>query len=129
MKRVLTILLITLNLMLTTCYTAPAEKGVLEGNVTIGPLQPVEQPGEKPPIPCEVYEARKIMVYNKNGKNLIRQVDIDCDGHYRVDLKPATYTIDINRTGIDHSSQVPRQIEIIAGEVVSLDISIDTGIR
>lgn len=116
-------------MLLAGCSTATVETGTLEGNVTIGPLQPVEKPGEKPPVPCEVYEARKVMVYDRSGKNLVRQVDIDCNGHYQVDLKPATYTIDINRIGIDYSGEVPTQIDIRSGDVVTLDIDIDTGIR
>lgn len=104
--------------------------GTLEGSVTIGPLTPVQTPGPTPPpTPCSVYQARKVMVYDESGKDLVKQVDIDCIGHYRVDLKPGTYTIDINHAGIDRSSQVPTTIEIKAGQTVNLDIDIDTGIR
>lgn len=103
--------------------------GILEGRVTIGPLTPVEKPGEQPPVPCEIYEARKIMVYDKSGNNLVAQIDIGCDGRYSTELKPGIYVVDINRIGIDSSSDVPRTVEIKSGEVVKLDIDIDTGIR
>ena len=129
MKRAILLSIVILGLFLAGCATAAAETGTLEGNVTIGPLQPVERPGVKPPVPCEVYEARKIMVYDKSGKKLLEQVDIDCQGHYQVDLKPAIYTVDINRLGIDRSSEVPVQVEIKSGETITLDIDIDTGIR
>ena len=97
--------------------------------VTIGPLVSVELPGVKYDIPCEVYEARKVMVYDKNHKKLVKQVDIDCNGHYQVELEPDFYVIDINRIGIDHSSEVPTKVEIRSGETIQLDIDIDTGIR
>ena len=42
------------------CSSASSETGRLQGSVTIGPVFPVERPGETVPIPCEVYEARKI---------------------------------------------------------------------
>lgn len=103
--------------------------GIFQGNVTIGPITPVERPGEKPPIPPEVYEARKIMVYDENKERLIVQVDIDNQGNYRVELKPGTYTVDINRIGIDHSSEVPKVIKIESGKTIVVDIDIDTGIR
>ena len=104
--------------------------GILQGIVTIGPITPVERPGEKPPIPPEVYEARKIMVYDKSGKELIQQVDIDSEsGWYVAHLKPGTYTIDINRIGMDSSDDVPQQVEIQLGITTRLDIDIDTGIR
>ncbi|MFC1955891.1 META domain-containing protein [Chloroflexota bacterium] len=104
--------------------------GILQGIVTIGPITPVERPGEKPPIPPEVFEARKIMVYDKSGKTLIQQVDIDSEGQWYVaHLKPGTYTIDINRIGMDSSDDVPQQLEIQLGITTRLDIDIDTGIR
>ena len=105
------------------------DSGILQGLVTIGPITPVERPGEKPPVPPEVYEARKIMVYDKSGKNLIKQVDIGGEGRYEAKLKPGTYTIDINHIGIDSSDDVPKQVEIQSGITIRLDIDIDTGIR
>jgi hypothetical protein len=103
--------------------------GIIEGTVTIGPISPVEIEGETSDIPCEVYEARKIMIYNKAGNELVLQVDIDCEGKYRAELKPGIYTVDINNIGIDRSEEVPVKIEIKTGEIVTLDIDIDTGIR
>jgi heat shock protein HslJ len=104
--------------------------GILQGKVTIGPITPVERPGETTTIPPEVYEARKIMVYDKSGKELIQQVDIDNEGGWYVaHLKPGTYTIDINRIGMDSSDDIPQQVEIQLGITTRLDIDIDTGIR
>ena len=103
--------------------------GILQGLVTIGPITPVERPGEKPPVPPEVYEARKIMVYDKSGRNLIQQIDIDSEGRYAAHLRPGTYTVDINHIGIDSSNDVPKQVEIQSGITMRLDIDIDTGIR
>jgi heat shock protein HslJ len=104
--------------------------GILQGRVSIGPITPVERPGEKPPIPPEVYEVRKIMVYDISRKELIQQVDIDSEsGWYVAHLKPGTYIIDINRIGMDSSDDVPQQVEIQLGITTRLDIDIDTGIR
>jgi hypothetical protein len=103
--------------------------GVVEGKVTIGPLQPVEKPGETPTVPPEVYQARKIMVYDRNRQTLVKQVDINGQGYYRVELVPGIYVIDINYVGIDRSPDVPKQVEVKAGQTTTLDIEIDTGIR
>ena len=108
------------------------QMGVLEGRVTIGPIWPVEPPGGSPPIPPEVYEARKIMVYDEHRTKLIEQVDIVPNEHYgsyRIELTPGTYVVDINYVGIDHSGDVPRVIEIQPGQTVEVNIDIDTGIR
>ena len=130
MKRIIVILsLIITGLLSTGCPSGAVEMGLLQGHVTIGPLSPVENPDERPPVPCEVYEARKIVVYDKNGRNLLQQVDIDCDSRYRVELEPGIFTIDINHIGIDSSADVPKQVEIMAGVTFRLDIDIDTGIR
>ena len=135
LKGILTIIVIFTILGLTfSCVGKVEQPGILAGTVKIGPIWPVERPGEKPSVPPEVFEARKIMVYDKNGNKLIEtvniiQIDHSQEGHYSVQLKPGTYTVDINRGGIDHSSEVPREVEIKAGQTVNLDIDIDTGIR
>ncbi len=116
-------------LLIVSCSSAPVVAGTIQGNVTIGPLVPVERPGVTYEVPCEVYEARKILVYKKNGKTLVKEVTIDCEGRYQAELPPGFYVIDINRIGIDHSSEVPAEIEIRSLETVRLDIDIDTGIR
>ena len=104
-------------------------QGTLQGHVTIGPITPVEISGEKPTVPPEVYEARKIMIYDESGEKLVAQVDIDTTGNYEINLKPGAYNVDINRIGIDRSADVPRVIEVVAGKTIVLDIDIDTGIR
>ena len=129
MKKNLFWLVVLIGLLLAGCSGGTLEEGTLEGQVTIGPLMPVERPGEKPPVPPEVYEARKVMVYDKSGRKLIEQVDLGQDGYYAVKLKPGVYIVDINHIGIDSSGDVPRQIEIRSAEKVKLDIDIDTGIR
>jgi hypothetical protein len=120
MKKILIVLLI-----LTSC--SPAQNGLLEGSADIGPICPVERPDQPCKVPPEAYEARKIMVYS--GKKLVKQVDIDSTGHYKTELKPGTYTIDINRAGMDFSKELPASITIESDKTTTLDISIDTGIR
>ncbi len=47
-------------MVFTACNSGPREFGVLEGQVTIGPLVPVMREGEDPPTPApEVYAARE----------------------------------------------------------------------
>ena len=112
----------------------PVEMGLLQGKVSIGPISPVEQPGQNTMLRCDVLEARKIMIYDKSGTKLLKQVDIECNveenyARYRVELEPGVYMVDINHIGIDNSKDVPKQIEIKSDITVRLDIDIDTGIR
>jgi hypothetical protein len=135
MKRnTLFIIVIVLGLLLFVGCSCESEKGLLQGKVSIGPISPVEQPGQTTTIRCDVYDVRKIMIYDKNRTNLIKQIDIDCNSEenyarYRVELEPGIYIIDINHIGIDFSKDVPKQVEIEAGLTTRLDIDIDTGIR
>ena len=128
-RKLLLITTIAISLFILGCSNETLEPGILQGKVTIGPLVPVERPGVKYEIPCEVYQARKIMVYDKDHKKVVKQVDIDCNGSYHVELESGFYVIDINRIGIDHSSEVPTKVEIKSRETVQFNIDIDTGIR
>ena len=124
---------VTFGLLLIGCSNTP-EKGLLHGNVNIGPISPVEQPGQTTILRCDIYDARKILIFDKSGNKLLEQVNIECNAEenytrYRVELEPGIYIVDINRIGVDSSSDVPKQIEIQSGITVRLDIDIDTGIR
>ncbi len=119
----------TWNMMTNSMINLNAQTGMLAGTVTIGPLSPVERPGITPTPAPEVYDARKIMVYDASGNKLIKEVSLNHDGTYSVNLNPGVYLVDIKHTGMDRSSDVPKTVEIKAGESVRLDISIDTGIR
>jgi hypothetical protein len=112
------------------CTGEPAAtKATLQGQVTIGPICPVERP-DQPCLPTpEAYAARKVLVRSADGTNLVATVSLNETGYYQVDLDPGTYVVDINRAGIDRSPDVPRTLTLAPGETVTLDIDIDTGIR
>jgi hypothetical protein len=101
----------------------------LTGNVSIGPLCPVE--------PCTVprdqlfaaFAARPISIATTGG-SIIASVVADPDTGYTVSLKPGTYTVvDIRHRGIGGSRDLPKTVTLRSGETVWLNISIDTGIR
>ena len=138
MKHLLTILLITCfltgSLSLISCQPGGPETVLLQGGVTIGPISPVEVPGESQPVPPEVFASRKIIIYDESGKNLVRevyitQIDQGATGYYTAQIAPGTYVVDINHIGIDTSPDVPRKITVSADETITIDINIDTGIR
>ena len=113
-----------------SCSPGPKEYGVLEGQVTIGPLVPVMREGEEAPTPApEIYAAREIVVYKKNGKTEFTRLQLDSTGWYQGEMPVGTYVIDINRIGIDSAEDLPKEIVIKAEGTIRLDIEIDTGIR
>jgi len=123
-------IIISLLISFSSCSFGPVEYGILEGQVNIGPLQPAMQIGEEAPTPApEVYSAREIVVYKKNGVTEFTRLEIGPTGWYQGELPVGTYVIDINRIGIDSADNLPRKIEIRAEVTTRLDIEIDTGIR
>ena len=116
--------------ILFACAPIPQEYGTLQGQVAIGPLQPVHQEGELEPTPApEVYAAREIVIFKENGKTESTRVSIGPNGSYQAELPVGFYVVDINHIGIDMAQDLPRKIEITPQTVTVLDISIDTGIR
>ena len=124
------LLIISLLISLISCSFGPVESGILEGQVNIGPLQPAMQVGEEVPTPDpEVYAAREIVVYRRNGVTEYTRLQIGATGWYQGELPVGIYVIDINRNGIDSADNLPKKIEIKADIPTRLDIEIDTGIR
>jgi len=101
--------------------------GTITGNVTIGPLCPVE--------PCSIsreqiaaaYAARPLIIATPGGA-FVGSVTADPDTGYSISLRPGTYIVDIRHQGIG-GSDLPKTVTIRTGETVWLDINIDTGIR
>jgi hypothetical protein len=105
-----------------------AGTGTLTGNVTIGPLCPVE--------PCTISHDRLVAAYAARpitisipGGTVITSVTANPETGYTVALKPGTYVVDIPHQSIGGSRELPETVTIRNGETVRLDISVDTGIR
>jgi len=110
------------------------ETVLLQGAVTIGPISPVERPGECPSVSPDVFNARKLLIYDESGRYLVRevyftQIGSGATGYYTAQLAPGTYIIDINRTGVDTADNLPQKITVAADETITIDVNIDTGIR
>ena len=105
------------------------EVGYLEGTVTIGPICPVERPGEVCKPSPEAFAARPVQVYEAGSMKFVKTVEVGADGAYRTTLAPGTYVVEITRAGIDRTEDVPTTITLRSGETVVVDIALDTGIR
>jgi hypothetical protein len=128
---ILIIIIVAVAIVLSTNTSAPGSgggNGTLTGNVTIGPLCPVEPCTVTPGQLAAAYTARMIVV-SIPGTGVIAEAVPDPFAGYSFSLKPGTYVVDIRHQGIDRSPELPKTVSIRAGETVRLDISIDTGIR
>jgi hypothetical protein len=108
------------------------EVGFLEGEISIGPLCPVEKdPPDPDCLPTyETYKAYPVTIWTSNGRRKITQVNPALDGSYKIELNPGHYLVVLetgqNRIG---SSNLPVEVVIRSQAETILNIDIDTGIR
>jgi len=128
---ILIVITIAVAIVLNTNTAVPVPgggTGTLSGNVTIGPLCPVEPCTIDPEQLTALYTARTIVVSMPGGAVIAEAIPNPQAG-YSIVLKPGTYSVNIRHQGIDRSPDLPKTVTIRAGETVRLDILIDTGIR
>jgi hypothetical protein len=134
-KKILFALCILVGSFLSGCYQPQGPETVLlQGVVIIGPINPVEVPGQPVVVSPEVFAARKIVLYDASGERFVRDIAITqigngATGYYTAQIAPGTYTVDINHAGVDFADNLPQKITVIADETVTIDVNIDTGIR
>jgi hypothetical protein len=121
-------------ILCASCQPGGDESVLLQGAVTIGPIWPVEQPGESRPVSPEVFSSRYLIIYDETGEKLVRevyftQIGQTAVGYYTAQIAPGTYVIDINRLGVDSADGLPVTIDVAVDETVTIDVDIDTGIR
>ena len=104
--------------------------GYLEGQVSIGPLQPVERVGVPPPTPSPAMcTARGLVISQADTNTEVARFALDPDCGYHVALSAGRYRVELDRRGLDFSRNLPRVVTITVGQTRRLDISIDTGLR
>lgn len=128
------VLLLVGSMLFASCQPGGAETVLLQGAVTIGPISPVERFGESSPVPPEVFSSRYLIIYDKSGEKLVRevyftQIGAGATGYYTAQIAPGTYVVDINHLGVDSADNLPVTITVSADETVTIDVNIDTGIR
>ena len=107
---------------------AGKQKGAIQGLVRIGPACPIEtsEPCHADP---RMFASRKIIVYKKGSAKPFATFKIDANGRYHGTLPPGDYVLDITREGVDQSKDIPQEVHLSSGKVITLDITVDTGVR
>ena len=145
MKRYSILILLILGLILSCACENGSNKtsletGILEGKVTIGPLCPVEPCNLTPEQIATIYEARKVIVYEKTSLNKIIEIQLNAEGEYSISLNSGQYIVDVsdangNALTLDLSQRlrignaIPQEAEIFPDQTTISDFDIDTGIR
>jgi hypothetical protein len=104
---------------------APAGSTVssgLVGKVSRGPITPVCRLGK----PCSAPAAGVVLVFRRAGE--IAQTRTNAWGRYRIGLAPGSWSASTARSRLGRGL-VPAQVQVVAGQVATVNFSIDTGIR
>ncbi len=108
------------------------EPGFLEGNISIGPLCPVETyPQSSDCLPTlETYKAYPVVIWTSDGKKKITQIYPTVEGYFKIELDPDLYlvTLETGENSTSHSN-LPETVIIVSEMTTRFDINIDTGIR
>jgi hypothetical protein len=127
------IILIGITIAVAVLLNAPLPfgggmNGTLTGNVTIGPLCPVEPCQVSPEHLEAVYAARTVTVRSPAGDLLAEQHPDPWSG-YTLSLRPGVYRVDIVPGGMHTNPDLPQPVTIRPGVTTRVNITIDTGIR
>lgn len=101
------------------------EQGVISGQVTIGPLCPVEPCANPRP---DIYSSREIILQPQFGNPI--HIKLNPNGSFQAEVNSGTYTL--NLTGcmfLGCKNALPITVTIESNKVTRVDITIDTGIR
>ena len=107
--------------------------GVLKGTISIGPICPVEtippQPGCLPTR--DTYNNYATAVWTSDKKSKVATIIPNLDGTYQIDLPAGDYVLNFvtARTFGAGGSNLPTAFSIADKDTLTLNISIDTGIR
>ncbi len=120
---------ITLFLSLTTISNAQAQ-GILKGQVTIGPLCPIQPCDLSKELIAQAYAAVKLVIYDEKKTTILMETGVSSDGAYTVELAPGRFVI-VVYYGDDFaiSKNLISDVAIKDGQTLVRDFNIDTGIR
>ncbi len=94
------------------------------GTVTAGPISPVQhvdRPNTRP-VPGATIEALR-------GSDVVAVARADDGGRYELIVRPGTYVIRVKPPGRFLSKNPVNTVTVSAGETVTVDFRLDTGIR
>ena len=101
--------------------------GTLVGQVTVGPLCPVEPcttPGVNP------YEGRHLILTHADPDRSPVQVALDFNGEFAAELHFGAYRVTLDDCPwLGRDVALPVKTSVLAGKTTTLQIDIDTGIR
>jgi hypothetical protein len=107
-----------------------AQPGFLEGHLKILPLREVElADADNTTTTPQAYAEYPLVVLSRDGKREIARLTADADGHYRAELPPGDYVLDVQDRARKHLRARPKSFTIVSDQTVRIDMDVDTGVR
>ncbi len=130
MKRLL-VLAVLLSLTLAGCARGSSEGsdqrlGTIGGSVLLAPTCPVET--AESPCPPSPLAGVPVRVVDADGNVRASAVSGD-EGAFTIDVAPGSYLLTASIEEDPARSVKPVRVEVLAGEVVHVDVLVDSGIR
>jgi len=121
------VLIEVVELMVAGCgqqRASGSQASVVAGTVTAGPVTPVQQVGRpnSRPLPGATIEALR-------GGDVVAAARSDDRGRYRLTVRPGTYLIRVMPAGRFLSKSPDKTVTVSAGETLTVNFLLDTGIR
>ena len=104
--------------------------GFLEGHLKVFSSREVELADDTPSkMTAENYVDYPLVILSRENKTEAAHVTADEHGNYRIALPPGDYVLDVQNRRRLHIRATPQPFTIAAGQTVSVDMAIDTGVR
>jgi hypothetical protein len=129
-----------MSVLILVCFSIQAQEtqtnsstmGIVTGKVNFsptrpGPVRPNEP--EDPEILKRIYANYKVRVLAEDGKKVIRELEINSQGMYKTELEPGIYFLKVYPSAMPKFQKQGERVEITAGKTITVDISVDTGMR
>ena len=129
----LSVIIVVTLILSCTKQSMVSGNGVLKGTISIGPICPVETiPPQPQCLPTrDTYNTYATAVWTSDKKNKVGTIIPNLDGTYQIDLPAGDYVLDYAtaRTNGVGGSNLPTAFSIADKDTLTLNVSIDTGIR
>jgi hypothetical protein len=106
------------------CGRQPVIDSGVQGEVRIGPVQPVEQPG----VPNDAPYAATLRIKRATDGKVVAETKSAADGSFRVALAPGDYVLEpLNGDPLPVAQA--QDFTVTAGRFTTVDVEYDSGIR
>jgi hypothetical protein len=106
------------------CGQQPVTDSGVQGEVRIGPVQPVERPG----VPNDAPYSATLRIKRASGGELVAETKSAADGSFRVALAPGDYVLEpVN--GEPLPTAQAQEFTVEPGRFTTVNIAYDSGIR